>query len=226
MKKIVTCILLSALLLPGQHLLIAQTTTDTLQNQQTGIFFYGGIGPAIPLGDFGDERESGFDLNTAIEYRFPSRFMLRGMFDFSNFRFNPGAITQNIDNQDFEVGGSNNLISLLVSGGYYFPLGRFTPYGFLGAGASFVSRPTVDLDLSGSVINIDQEVGAHFSHVVGVGVDFALNPLTEEEIADNKAKTVYIIYLESFYTGIPAITGLSSHKFNLLSLNVGIKTHF
>ena len=152
--------------------------------------------------------------------------MVRGMFDFSNFRFDPGAISQQIGDNNFEVGGSNNLISLLVSGGYYIPAGRFTPYSFLGIGASFVSNPTVDLDLQGNVVDIDQEVGAYFSHVAGVGIDFALNPMTEDDIANNVSKTVYIIYFEAFYTRIPSTTDTSVHKFNLLSLNVGIKTHF
>jgi len=109
--------------------LLAQT--DTLQNQPypSGVFFFGGIGPAIPVGGFGEERESGFDLNTAVSYRFRKGFLLRGMFDFSTFRFDPGTITQPVGDDTYEIGGSNNLISFLVSGGYYLPLNRFTPMG-------------------------------------------------------------------------------------------------
>ncbi len=96
-----------------------------------GVHFFGGIGPAIPVGDFGDDRETGFDLNTAISYRFPSQWLVRGMFDFSSFGFEPGAITQTVGEEEYQIGGSNNLISLLLSGGYYIPLGkRVTPYAF------------------------------------------------------------------------------------------------
>ncbi|MDZ7646564.1 MAG: hypothetical protein U5K54_04960 [Cytophagales bacterium] len=33
------------------------------------------------------ERSIGFDLNTAMEYRYGAGLLLRGMFDFSSFAF-------------------------------------------------------------------------------------------------------------------------------------------
>ena len=204
----------------------AQETSALHPANHTGTYLVGGLGPAIPLGEFGKERESGLDLNMAMEYRLKSRFLVRGMVDFSSFKFKPGAISQQLENENFAVGGSNDLISLFVSGGYYVPLGRFTPYGFLGIGSSFVSSPAVDLDLSGNVLDIDQEIGTYFSHVTGLGLDFALNPLSDKEIANNVSRTIYLIYFESFYTRIPGNTDISDHDFNLLSLNLGIKTRF
>lgn len=57
---------------------------------QTGLIAFGGVGPAIPVGNFGKQREIGFDFNTAAEYRFASGFSLWGMFDFSSFGFGHG----------------------------------------------------------------------------------------------------------------------------------------
>lgn len=188
-----------------------------------GIFILGGIGPAIPLGDFGDERESGFDLNTAIDYRFSDHFFFRGMFDFSNFKFQPGAIQQNLGGTQTDIGGSNNLISLLVSGGYYYPLGRFTPYVFAGVGASFVSFPDVIFDPVQNTLDIETTIDPYFSHVAGIGADFALNPA---KAGEEQKGTLYLIYFESFFTRIPGDTEISAHEFGLLTFNIGIKTSF
>jgi len=190
------------------------------------VFLLGGIGPAIPLGDFGNERNSGFDLNTAVDFRFNSGLLLRGMFDFSNFGFNTGAITQDVGGQIYQVGGSNNLISLLGSVGYYYPFGRFTPYAFAGLGASFVSKPDLEIDESQNVVDINTAVTSYFSNVFGAGIDFVLNPEKAGRESNKKNATTYILYLETFYTRIPTTTNISVHKFNVLSINLGIKTSF
>ena len=185
------------------------------------FFAFGGIGPAMPIGDFGDEREAGFDLNTAISYQFPSRFMLRGMFDFSSFNFKRGAITQTVGTETYELSGSNNLISLNVAGGYYVPVGRFTPYVFTGVGVSFISKPEVQIDENLNQIDMTLAVAAYFSTVTGVGVDFLINPSKE---TDEEEKTPFIIYAETFFTYVPTTTDISRHKFQLLTFNIGIKT--
>lgn len=191
------------------------------QSTDTGFFAFGGVGPAIPLGGFGNERASGFDFNTAISYRFPSHFILRGMFDFSSFTFERGAITQIVGAETYELSGSNNLISLNVSGGYYFPAGRFSPYIFAGAGISFISKPEVEIDENLNLIDLTLSLGTYFSTVSGIGVDFLLNPQIETDV---KEKTPFILYTEAFYTYVPSITEVSRHKFQLLTFNVGIKT--
>lgn len=213
---------ITALFLLGAFTSVSFAQSDTTKSYTEGVFFLGGVGPAIPLGDFGDERESGFDFNTALDFRLSKHFFVRGMFDFSSFKFKTGAITQTIGGTDYSVGGTNNLISLLVSGGYYLPLGRITPYAFTGIGASFVSRPDVSLDLGQNVIDIQTQIDPHFSQVFGAGVDFILNPPT----AESKPGTLYFLYFETFYTHIPGTTNISANKFNLLTFNIGIKTSF
>ena len=94
---------------------------------QTGLFAFGGVGPAIPGGNFGKQREIGFDFNTAAEYRFASGFSLRGMFDFSSFGFGHGTLQVNNSGKTYDLSGSNNLISLLVAGGYHASSGRIQP---------------------------------------------------------------------------------------------------
>jgi len=189
-------------------------------------FLFGGIGPAIPLGNFGDERSTGFDLNTAVDFRFNSGLLLRGMFDFSNFGFNTGAITQDVGGQIYQVGGSNNLISLLGSVGYYYPLGRFTPYAFAGLGVSYISKPDLEIDESQNLVDINTAVSSYFSNVFGTGIDFVLNPEKAGGKSNKKSATTYILYLETFYTRIPTTTNVSVHKFNVLSINLGLKTSF
>lgn len=195
-------------------------------NSSSKVFLLGGIGPAIPLGNFGDERSTGFDLNTAVDFRFNSGLLLRGMFDFSNFGFNTGAITQDVGGQIYQVGGSNNLISLLGSVGYYYPLGRFTPYVFAGLGASFISKPDLEIDESQNVVDINTVVSSYFSNVFGTGIDFVLNPEKVGGKSNKKSATTYLLYLEAFYTSVPTTTNISVHKFNLLSINLGLKTSF
>jgi len=205
--------------------LTAQDTGDSNSNAKK-VYLFGGIGPAIPLGSFGDERDPGFDLNTAISYNFTENLFVRGMFDFSNFNFEKGAISQTlgpVSNNTFDVGGSNNLISLLVSGGYAVTTGRLSPYIFAGAGVSFVSRPV--LEFTQNSVDVETEISGHFSHVTGLGIDFILNPVKDGE-EENASSTTYIIYFESFHTRIPEDTELSVHEFNLLTFNIGIKTSF
>ena len=116
-----------------------------------------------------------------------------------------------------------------ISGGYYIPLGgRLTPYAFAGMGVSFLSKPYIEVDQSQNIIDIKQEVSPYFSNVVGAGLDFALNPpkTSSQDSADQKEKTIYIIYLEAFYTRIPKITEISDKRFGLVSLNIGLKTTF
>lgn len=209
-------------------ILVTRALSLLAQDQPTydyhkGIFIFGGIGPAIPLGDFGNERESGFDLNTAIDYRFGDHFFVRGMFDFSNFKFEPGAIQQDLGGTNTDIGGNNNLISLLISGGYYYPLGRFTPYVFGGVGASFVSFPEVIFNPIQNSLDIETTIAPHFSHVLGLGADFALNPA---QAGEEQKGTLYLIYFESFFTRIPGDTDISVHEFGLLTFNIGIKTSF
>jgi len=199
----------------------AQDAEEVEQSSHTGFFAFGGIGPAIPLGDFGQERDGGFDLNTAISYQFPSHFMLRGMFDFSSFNFKRGAITQTVGTEIYQLSGSNNLISLNVAGGYYLSLGRFSPYVFTGVGVSFISKPEVEIDENLNFIDMTLSVGTYFSTVTGLGIDFLLNPAKN---SDTEEKTPFIIYLETFYTYVPSTTDISKHKFQLLTFNVGIKT--
>ncbi len=198
-----------------------QEQEEEVKSPHTGFFAFGGVGPAIPLGDFGSERSSGFDLNTAVNYQFPSHFMIRGMFDFSSFSFDRGAITQTVGTETYELSGSNNLISLNVAGGYYIPMGRLSPYIFTGLGVSFISKPEVEIDEDQNFIDMTISLGTYFSTVTGVGVDFLLNPAKED---DTKEKTPVILYLEGFYTYVPSVTDVSAHKFQLLTFNVGIKT--
>lgn len=187
-----------------------------------GWYAFGGIGPAIPLGKFGDERTSGFDLNTAVEYRYKSGFLVRGMFDFSSFQFARGTISQISNGTTYKVGGANNLVSLLVSGGYYLKMGRFAPYAFAGLGASFVSIPTIDIDKVNNFIDTDLSVKGYFSTISGAGVDFIVRQA--KVISGTKKRSAITLYLETFYTYIPSTTETSVHKFNLLSVNVGLKS--
>jgi len=104
-------------------------------------------------------------------------------------------------------------------------VGRFTPYAFAGLGVSFVSIPKVEIDELQNVIDITQDVTGYFSNVFGGGIDFALNPPKKNNGENNKKKsTIYLLYLEAFYTRIPKITVVSIHRFNLISINLGIKT--
>lgn len=201
----------------------SQNTNEVEVKKPTyaGFFAFGGVGPAIPRGDFGKERDAGFDLNTAISYQFPSRLMIRGMFDFSSFNFKRGAITQTVGSETYELSGSNNLISLNVSGGYYIPVGRFSPYIFTGIGVSFISKPEVEVDENLNTIDLTLGLGTYFSTVSGIGIDFLVNPPKE---TDKEDKTPFILYMETFYTYVPSDTDVSQHKFQLLTFNVGIKT--
>ena len=106
-------------------------TNDPVKNYFTGFYTFAGIGPAIPLGSFGDNRTTGFDLNTAVSINYESGFLIRGMFDFSTFPFTQGEITQNVNGQNFDIEGSNNLITFNVGPGYHFKSkSRIAPYVF------------------------------------------------------------------------------------------------
>lgn len=212
------------LVIAGRYVFAQQAESATQkENSHSGLYAIGGFGPAIPVGSFGKERQPGFDFNTAVEYRFKKGLIVRGMFDFSTFQFNLGTISQNSNGNVYEVGGSNNVVSLLASGGYYFQKGRFSPYGFAGLGASFVSKPEITVDEVKNSVDIGLLVKGYFSTVAGVGVDFILNPIKENE---TEKKSLFLIYVESFYTYIPTRTEISVHKFSLLSLNLGIKSKF
>lgn len=189
-----------------------------------GLYAYGGIGPAIPIGAFGKERKSGFDVNTAMEYRYKSGMLVRGMFDFSSFQFDLGTISQESNGKVYKIGGSNNLISLIGSVGYYHKVGRFVPYGFFGVGASFVSIPHVDIDETSNSIDTSLIISGYFSSVTGAGIDYILNPINDS--AGKKNKSILILYAESFLTYIPGQTEASVYKFNLVSINVGLKSKF
>lgn len=142
--------------------------------QNTGFYAFGGIGPAIPLGEFGRQREIGYDLNTAVEYRYANGFMLRGMFDFSNFAFNKGTLKLNTNGKLYDISSSNNLVSLLFSAGFHASSGRLQPYGFAGFGASFVSIPSLAIDDTNNTVDTNLNVSSYLSTVTGVGVDFIL----------------------------------------------------
>jgi len=81
----------------------------------------------------------------------------------------------------------------------------------------------LELDENQNQVDINQEVNGYFSNVVGVGLDFALNPPRPDW---DQMKTTYIIYLETFYTRIPKITDVSENRFQLVSVNIGVKTTF
>ena len=189
-----------------------------------GLYAYGGIGPAIPIGAFGQERSTGFDLNTAMEYRFKSGILVRGMFDFATFQFDLGTISQESNGKVYKIGGANNLVSILGSVGYYHRFGRFVPYGFVGMGVSFVSKPGIMIDEVNNSVDTSLIVNGYFSTVTGAGIDYILNPLREH--VGKKSKSIFIIYAESFLTYIPGQTDTSLHKFNLVSVNVGLKSKF
>ena len=125
MRVLVTVFLVAVLAKLGS----AQGLTDDEQKNRNQIVFFafGGLGPAIPVGNFGKQREVGFDFNTAAEYRFASGLSLRGMFDFSSFRFGHGTLQVNNSGKTYDLSGSNNLISLLVAGGYHASSGRIQP---------------------------------------------------------------------------------------------------
>ncbi len=200
-----------------------QESEETDAPDGTGLYAFGGIGPAIPVGNFGKERTAGFDLNTAVEYKFKSGFFIRGMFDFSSFTFENGTISQE-SNGVYAVGGSNNLVSLLASGGYYHKIGKFNPYVFGGTGASFVSIPKINIDVTSNTVDTSLEVNPYLSLVSGAGNDFNVGGGKKKE--NEKEKKGIILYLETFYTYIPATTIASTNKFSLISINLGLKSKF
>ncbi len=193
-------------------------------NEDIGLYAFGGIGPAIPVGNFGKERAVGFDLNTAVEYKLKSGLFLRGMFDFSSFTFEPGTISQESNGMIYEIGGSNNLVSLLGSAGYFCKVGKFSPYLFGGTGASFVSIPKIDIDEITNTIDTSLEVTPYLSLVSGAGVDFTIGGGSKGE--NKSEKKGIILYLEAFYTYIPTETITSTSKFSLVSINLGLKSKF
>jgi len=196
---------------------------DANTEEKKLIYALGGLGPAIPLGEFGKQREAGFDFNTAIEYQYSSGFLLRGMFDFSTFQFNKGTLKINTNGKQYDISSSNNLVSVFFAGGYHHSRGRLRPYGFAGLGASFVSIPTLVIDDVNSTIDNGLKVGSYFSTVAGAGLDFVLNPPKKDS---QSKKYPLMLYIESFYTFIPGTTEASIHTFNLLSINIGIKSKF
>jgi opacity protein-like surface antigen len=189
-----------------------------------GLYGYGGIGPVIPLGNFGSERQIGLDLNTALEYRFDKGFLIRGMFDFSSFQFNKGTVSQVSNGTTYAISGANNLISLIGAIGYSRNIGRFSPYTFIGAGATIISKPFIDIDKINNTVQIDMKAGTYFSTAAGAGLDFILNPIKPEE--KETKKTLVILYAEGFYTYLPSQTEVSTYKVNLLSFNIGLKSKF
>jgi hypothetical protein len=195
---------------------------DNPRAEHVGLYAYGGVGPAIAVRSYGSERAIGFDLNTAMEHRYASGFLIRVMFDFSSFTFERGVISQESNGKVYVISGSNNVVSLLGSGGYYFYAGRFSPYVFAGVGTSFVSKPSIEIDESNNYIDTSLLVKGYLSTVTGAGLDFILIPAKDGK--NDKGKAPFILYIESFYTYIPKTTETSVHKFNLVSLNVGIKS--
>lgn len=200
------------------------TGKESIDNPEdrAALYAYGGIGPAMPLGKFGKERSTGFDLNTAIEYRFVSGLFLRGMFDFSSFSFERGTISQQSNGTTYDIAGSNNLVSLLASVGYAFRLKRFSPYLFTGMGASFLSIPAIEIDEAANYIDTALDVKSYLSLVAGSGIDIHLGRVKENP----KDTRGLVLYLEAFYTYIPSTTVASVHAFSLLSANVGLKSKF
>ncbi|MBS1541905.1 MAG: hypothetical protein JSS73_14735 [Bacteroidetes bacterium] len=192
-------------------------------NRKKAVFALGGMGPAIPVGQFGKQREVGFDFNTAIEFQYKRGLIVRGMFDFSTFQFNKGTLKINTNGKQYDISSSNNLVSVFLAAGYHYTKGRLSPYGFAGMGASFVSVPSVVIDDVNNTIENGLNVGSYFSTVAGVGADFILNPPKKNT---SSKKTPFMLYAESFYTFIPGTTEASIYKFNLLSINVGIKSKF
>lgn len=201
-----------------------QENEPQFPNILTGFYAYGGIGPAIPIGSYGSERSIGFDLNTAMEYRYKSGLLLRGMFDFSSFAFERGTISQISNGKEYALSGSNNLVSLSFSGGYYKNIGRFIPYAFAGIGVSFLSKPGVEVNEIDGYVDTSLLVNGYFSTIGGAGIDFILNPVKDSDL--DKKKSLFIIYVESFYTYIPVVTETSSHRLNLITFNLGIKNKF
>ena len=200
---------------------------DTLRpgTPAKGMYALAGIGPSIPLGNYGDERTSGFDLNTAVEYRFSHGLLIRGMFDFASFSFGRGTISQTTNGQTYDLSGSNNVISLAASAGYSFPLGRFSLYGFAGPGITWVSLPRIEVDEAANTLDSEMEAQGYLSLVGGAGLDFLLNPYKGEQ-NDEKRRTPFFLYAEAFYTHLPETTATSRFTFNSLAINLGIKSKF
>ncbi|MBX2901645.1 MAG: hypothetical protein KF775_18490 [Cyclobacteriaceae bacterium] len=204
--------------------LCAQSKSDSTASKiGRGFYAYGGIGPAIPLGKYGRERFTGFDLNTAAELRYPSGFILRGMFDFSSFAFERGTISQASNGKVYKLSGSNNLVTIALSGGYMMNLGHISPYVFSGFGASFLSRPDVVVNDPQSYVDTNLIVKGYLSTLTGAGFDILLNP---KEKNNKENKSPFVFYLEAFYTHIPSQTETSVNKFNLVSINIGLKSKF
>lgn len=208
----------------ASNIFAQEAASNNYVDDASGLYAYGGIGPSIPLGKFGAQRAIGFDLNTALEYRYKSGFLIKGMFDFSSFQFAPGTISQESNGTIYKLGGANNLVSLLGAGGYYFQAGRLAPYGFAGLGASFVSIPKIDVDKVNNIIDTNLSVQGYFSTITGLGADFILR--RSKIISDTKKRAAITLYLETFYTYIPSRTETSIYKFNLLSANIGLKSKF
>lgn len=200
----------------------ARSQADSLISSRSGWYGFGGVGPAIPLGAYGQERSIGLDLNTAVDYRFASGFLMRGMLDFSSFGFQRGTITQESNGQVYALSGSNNLISVNASAGYYFALNRLTPYFFGGFGYSWLSKPTVSVDTNNSYVDLDMEAKGYLSLTAGGGLDYRLSAPKKGK----PEKSLFFLYTEFFYTHIPTLTETSSHKLSLISLNIGIKSRF
>jgi opacity protein-like surface antigen len=189
---------------------------------RAGWYGFGGVGPAVPLGAYGSERSAGIDLNTAVDYRFASGFLMRGMLDFSSFGFNRGTITQESNGKVYALSGNNNLISLNFSAGYYFSMNRFTPYFFGGPGYSWISKPRVSVDTINGYIDLDSELNGYISLTAGGGLDYILTASKKAK----PAKSIFILYTEFFYTYIPTLTETSSHHLSLVSFNIGLKSKF
>lgn len=196
-----------------------ETTRDNLY---TGFYTFAGIGPAIPLGSFGDNRSSGFDLNTAVSWNYESGFMLRGNFDFSSFTFESGEITQEINGETFDVEGSNNLITFNIGPGYHFKSNkRLAPYIYSGFGFSILTNPVLEFDNTTNLVEVTNEANADFSIVGGAGVDYILNYSKR----NNDRWKPFMLYFESFFTYIPADVDISPSTFALLTFNVGVKAN-
>lgn len=200
-------------------IIIESNAQELNENSPSGFFAFGGVGPAISMSDFGQKREVGLDLNTALSYRFKSGFFLRGMSDFASFKFDRGEIIQQVGAQTYDLSGTNRVISLNLSGGYSFSEGKVIPYAFAGLGTSFLSKPKIAVDEDQNIIDIESNRSGYFSTITGAGVDFVLNYSSQKE-----NKNLFIIYLESFYTYVPGENDISPHTFQLLTFNVGVKT--
>lgn len=217
-------ILLTILALVSSYMVYAQESqiNSSERNLYTGFYTFAGIGPAIPIGGFGENRTPGFDLNTAISINYESGFMIRGNFDFSAFTFDRGEITQNINGQSFDIEGDNNLVTFNLGPGYHFKSSnRLAPYFYSGLGFSILTNPVLEFDNTNNVVTVTRDSNLDFSVVGGGGLDYIVNYGSR----NSDHWKPFLFYFESFFTYIPGQVEISPSTFFLLSFNVGIKAN-